>query len=79
MRPTALRPVLVLHIGDLFLADPMLAGAGAAHGDGAVRQAGGKSIRRLDFARIAHVDERAHVEIAVADMADDRRDEAGSP
>jgi len=71
------RPVLVLHIGDLFLADAVFAGAGATHGDGAVGEAGGEGFGRVDLMAVAHVDERAHMEIAVADMADDRGDQAG--
>ena len=68
--------MLFFHIGQLLLANSVFAGAGAAHGDGAMGEAGSEGFRGVDLGRIAHVDERAHVEIAVADMADDRRDEA---
>jgi hypothetical protein len=68
--------VLVLHIGDLLLADAVLAGAGAAHGDGAVGEAGGESFGGVDLVGVAHVDKRAHMKIAVGDMAEDRGDEA---
>ena len=70
------RAVLLFHVGALLLADAVLAGAGAAHGDGAMGETGGEAFRRVDLGRVRHVDERAHVEIAVADVADDRRDEA---
>ena len=35
-----------------------------------------KAFGALDLGGVVHVDERTDVEIAVADMADDRRDEA---
>ena len=34
-----------------------------------------KALARLDLGRIVHVDQQGEVEIAVADMADDRRDQ----
>ena len=37
-----------------------------------------KASARVDLVRIVHVDQQADVEIAVADMADDRRDQACS-
>lgn len=40
---------LILHIGDLLLADSVFAGARAAHRDGAVGEAGGKGVSRLDL------------------------------
>ena len=39
-------------------------------------EAGGEPFRGFDLDRVLHVDERTHMEIAVADVTDDRRDEA---
>src|ERR1700722_15243352 len=69
------RSMLLFHIFALLLADPVFPGAGAAHGDGAMGEAGGERVRGLDLRLVLHVDQRGHVKIAVADMADDRRDE----
>jgi hypothetical protein len=51
----------------------VLAGAGAAHGDGAVDQPVVQPLDLGDVLRVVAVDQQHHVEIAVADMAEDRR------
>src|SRR3984957_10831556 len=72
------RPMLLFHVFPLLLPNPVFAGAGAAHGDGAMGKAGGEGVRGLDLGLVLEIDERGYVEIAVADMADDRRDEAAA-
>ena len=66
-------PDLRFQIGHLALADPVLAGAGAVHGDGAFRKPFDQLLRRPHLGRVGRIDENAQVKIAVADMADDRR------
>src|SRR5208282_5094779 len=64
--------VLGRHILHLALADAMLAGAGAVHRQGAFDQPFEEAVNARDFVGIIEVDSQRDVEIAVADMADDR-------
>ncbi len=54
----------------------MLAGAGAVHRNGAGDHAGLERLGAVDLLRFGGIDQDQHVEIAVADMADDRSGEA---
>ena len=74
--PSAAAPCSALEILHLALPDAVLAGAGAFHGERALGQPLDEALGRGDLGRIVHVDQRADVEIAVADMADDRRDQS---
>ena len=65
--------VLGQKIFHLALADAVLAGAGAVHGDGALGEPGEKFLRAPDLVGVVAVDQQQHMEIAVADMADHRR------
>ena len=69
--------MLELEVFHLLLADAMLAGAGALHGERPLDQAVDEGLAGRDFRRIVHVHERLDMEIAVAHMADDRGDEPG--
>src|SRR6185312_3391668 len=60
----------------LALTDAMLARAGAVHGDRPHVEAGDEGFRRLDLLRVLGVEQQRHMEIAVADMTDDRAYEA---
>ena len=55
--------------------DAVLAGAGAVHGQRAHDQAIVQALGFLEFLRIVAVDQEAQMEIAVADVADQRRDQ----
>src|SRR5947209_3105164 len=68
-------PMLDAEILHLALADAVLARAGAVHADGPKVEAPDELVGALDLARILHVDHDRQVEIAVADVTDDRRDE----
>ena len=57
-------------------AHAMLAGAGALHADRALGQALEESLDRLPSPGIGKIDHGLSVEVAVAGMADDRRDQA---
>src|ERR1700733_7133334 len=70
------RPVLLLHIFPLLLPDAVFAGAGPAHGDGAMGETVGESVRSLDFSLVVEINEWRHVKISVADMANDGLNEA---
>ena len=63
---------LIGEIIDLAEPDAVLAGAGAVHRDGAGDHAGLKRLGALGLIRLGRVDQDQHMEIAVADMADDR-------
>src|SRR5580658_10090615 len=67
--------VLGQQIFHLALADAMLAGAGAVHGQRTLDQALRQRLRASDLVGVVHVDEQRQMEVAVADMADDRRQE----
>ena len=67
---------LVVEVLHLALADAMLAGAGAVHGDGAEGEPADEGLGAAHLVGIFDVDQHGHMEIAVADMADDRRDAA---
>src|SRR5438552_4499322 len=67
---------LVAQEADLALADAVLAGAGAFHGNRAHVEPGDEFFGERDFLRIVDVHQHQHMEIAVAGMADDRRDQA---
>ena len=68
-------PVAVLCVEELNLAvaDAVLSGAGAVHGDGAGDQALIERRGARDFVRIVRVEHHVDMEVAIADMADDRR------
>ncbi len=59
------------------LADSVLAGAGSLHADRAIAEALDEGQRSRHLLRVRRVDHQRDMEIAVADMADDRRDKAG--
>ena len=67
-------PCSAMQIFHLALADAVLAGAGAVHGDGAFGQAFEKILGALDLVGVVEIDQQQHMEIAVADMADHRRE-----
>src|SRR4051812_326451 len=73
------RPGAVLELQErrLAVAHAVLAGAGAVHGDRAAHEAVVEGLRPLELGRVVRVHEDRQVEVAVADVADDRRDEAG--
>ena len=56
---------------DLAAAHPMLAGAGAFHGYGAVNKPLVKAFDPCDFRLVQRIAEQHHMEIAIAHMADD--------
>ena len=56
---------------DLAAAHPMLAGAGAVHGDGAVDEPLIEALDPFDFSFVRRIAEQHHMEIAVAHMPDD--------
>src|SRR5262249_61234642 len=60
------------HIFHLALADAVLAGAGAVHGESALVEAFNESANARDLLGIVHIDQDADMKIAVAHMADDR-------
>ncbi len=62
---------------DLAVADAVLAGAGSLSGDRAPHQAVVEVDGALQLVRVVRVDEDREVEVAVADVADDRGDQAG--
>ena len=64
------------HVLDLGLAHAVLAGAGAAHVERATHEALHEGFRLGDVVRVARIELRTGMEIAVADVADDRRDNA---
>src|SRR5580704_12985509 len=66
-------PFEIFHLA---LADAMLARAGASHGERPLDQALDESLDALHLLAVIEVEERRRVEIAVPDMADDRRQEA---
>src|SRR5436853_5863175 len=68
-----LRAKLGLQIFLLALADAMLAGTGAAHGLGALDQAMHELLAARHLLPVIDVAEQRAVEIAVADMPDNRR------
>src|SRR5690606_3754391 len=59
----------------LALSDAMLSSAGPLHGDGTHVETGDESLHRLDLAGLFRIDHHLDVEISVANMADDRRDQ----
>ena len=63
-------------IANLALADAVLAGAGAAIGQRPLDQPVEEGLHLAPLLGIGRVDQRQDVEIAVADMADDRREQA---
>ena len=67
--------VLGRQIFHLALTDAVFAGAGAVHGERALDQTLEKILRALDLVGVVEVDQQQHMEIAVADMADDRREQ----
>jgi len=58
----------ILHFA---LPHAVLAGAGAVHGERSLDETPQQRFGAGDFACVVHVDEKAQVEIAVADVADD--------
>ena len=60
---------------ELVHADPVLAGARPAHRDRAERHPLGQALRLRPLRRIVRIEQHDQVEVAVADVADDRRDE----
>src|SRR4029079_7028277 len=64
-------------IADLALAHAVLAAAGALHEQGALGQPVEKALHRAPLLGTAGIEQRHDVEIAVADMADDRGEQAG--
>ena len=73
MAASAGRAVLGQQVLHLALAHAVLAGAGAVHGQRPLDQALGQILGALDLVGVVHVDQQREMEIAVADMADDRR------
>ena len=59
----------------LALPDAVLAGAGSVHGDGALGKPRNHLLGGPHLVRVIGIDEHTHMKIAVADMADDRRNE----
>src|SRR3982074_1042705 len=72
------RSELVLEIGHLALADAVLAGTGAVHGDGAGRQSIGKCLHPFHLVGVVAVEHHGDMEIAVADMTHDRPEQAAA-
>src|SRR5258708_29049251 len=70
-------PMLDAEILHLALADAVLAGAGAVHADGPKIEPSDEFAGTLDLAGILHVDHDRQMEIAVADMTEDRRNQPG--
>ena len=73
MASSASGPKLGFQILLLALADAVLAGAGSAHGLGTLHQPMHEILAARHFVAVIHVAQQRAVEIAVADMADDRR------
>jgi hypothetical protein len=69
--------VLQRHVGLLADADAMFAGAGAVHADGALGQARGEFLGAGQVLGLVRIGQQHDVEIAVADMADQRPLEVG--
>ena len=67
--------MLGLEIGHLALPDAVLAGAGAVHRERAGDQPLVQRLGAGDLVGVGHVERHGEVEIAVADMAHDRRDQ----
>ena len=59
------------------VADAVLPRAGSAESDRAFRQPLGEAPHSRELRRVLRVDEEAHVEVPVTDVAHDRRDETG--
>ena len=72
------RAMLDLEVLHLLLADAVLARAGALHGERPPHQPVDEGLAGLDLRRIVRVHKRLNMEIAVAHMADDGRDEAAA-
>ena len=75
MAASAGSPSSACEILHLALSDAMLAGAGSVHGQRALHQAFQKIVHACNLGRIVEVDQHADMEIAVADMADDRAEQ----
>ena len=69
-------PISALQVLGLALADAVLAGAGALHGDGALGQALQEALHRRHLLGVGAVEHRRGVEVAVAGVAGDGRDQA---
>ena len=69
------RVVAVLNAQEIHLvqADAVLAGAGSVHGERALDDARVQPLGFLDLARIIGIGKNRAMEVAVADMAEDRR------
>src|SRR5918992_4357587 len=67
---------LCFEILHLALTDAVLAGARAVHSDGALGKTLDEPLDFCDLGRVLHVEHRRGVEVAVADMSDDRRDQS---
>src|ERR1039457_6004224 len=65
-------PMLGQKVSHLALADPMLAGAGPVHRQGPLGQAFEEPANPRYFLFVAHIHHQSDMEIAVADMADNR-------
>jgi len=76
MASTASSPSSALRVFLLTLADAVLAGAGAVHRLGALDQAMHELLATGHLISVVDVADQRAVEIAVADMADDRRQQA---
>ncbi len=67
---------LAVEEGDLALPDAVLAGAGAVHRDSPEVEPRDEFFGPRDLGGIVDIHQHQRVEIAVSDMADDRRDQA---
>src|SRR5215468_362831 len=66
--------------GEVFhlpLANPVLAGTGSFHGQRAIDQAVQQAVGTRDLVTVVHIDQQRQVEVAIADMTEDRRDQVG--
>src|SRR5215469_4202748 len=70
------RPEFVFEIIHLALADAMLAGTGAVHGDRPQGQAVAERLHARHIVRVVAIEQHRDVEIAVADMAEDGPEQA---
>ena len=76
-RPHRNGAVLGLEIADLAVADAVLAGAGAAERERLVDHAPVHRLGARHLGRVVEIDQEDQVEVAVADVADQRREQAG--
>ena len=69
--------MFLAHVFFLELTDAMFARAGAFHGQAAPHQPFDEPLHALHFPGIVHVDEQAHVKIAIANVAENGCNESG--